>query len=281
MKQQNEIQYRKLRGLSGQGLRIWGLLFLAFGVVLNPKLSANLASMETDFLFTSVGLIFGLLHYAAIPIFAFLLVEGFTHTASLKNYAVRVGLLALAVEIPYNYATEGKLLGTFTFPNLSTFQLNPVFGLLLALVVLYFFKRYAGKTMKIVAVKGVLWIMALVWVKMLGIDYGISVVLLVPLIYLLRNKRMIMIFAGCIAMTLCGLLDSSQSVTKEVTDAAANVVKSSLNATSVASYIASAPIAFIVLHFYNGEPGERNRYINYLAYPAILIATCLLAKFAF
>lgn len=277
MKQQNEIQYRKLRGLSGQGLRIWGLMFLIFGLVLNPKMSAILAREDTDFIFTSVGLIFGLLHYAAIPIFTFLLVEGFTHTSSLKNYAVRIGILAVVVELPYNYAMDGKLFGTFEFPNLATLQLNPVFSLLLALVVLYFFKRYAGKTMKLVALKGMLWIVAFVWVKMLGIEYGVPVILLVPLIYLLRNKKMVMIFAGCIAMTLCGFLDSSQSITKEVAGATETV----MNATSVASYIASAPVAFIVLHFYNGEPGERNRYINYIAYPAILVAICLLAKFAF
>lgn len=279
MNQQNEIQYRKVRGLSGQGLRIWGVLFLIFGVVLNPKLSANLASMETDFLYTSVGLIFGLLHYAAIPIFAFLLVEGFIHTTSLQNYAIRVGLMAVAVEIPFNYAMDGKLLGTFTFPNLSTFELNPVFGLLLSLVLLYFFRRYSGKTLKLIAMKGLLWILALIWVKMLGIKYGIPVVLLVPLLYFLRNKKMIMIFAGCIVMTLCGFLASGQTITKEVEGVV--TTENVLNATSVASYIASSPVAFIILHFYNGEPGERNRYINYLAYPVILIATCLLAKFAF
>ena len=279
MKQQNEIQYRKLRGLSGQGLRIWGLLFALFGIALNPKLSAMLGSAETDFVFTSVGLIFGLLHYAAMPIFAFLLVEGFTHTSSLRNYAVRVGLVALAAEIPFNYAMEGKLLGTFKFPNLATFELNPVFGLLLAMVLLYFFRRYEGKTLKLVAMKAMLWVVAFIWVKMLGIKYGLPVILLVPLIYFLRNKKMVMIFAGCIAMTLCGFLASGQTITKEVDGVV--TVENVLNATSVASYIASAPVAFIFLHFYNGEPGERNRYINYLAYPAILIATCLLAKFAF
>jgi hypothetical protein len=54
----------------------------------------------------------------------------------------------------------------------------------------------------------------------------------------------------------------------------------SLNPTAIASYLASAPVAFIMIHFYNGEPGEGNRYINYLAYPVILLATGLLAKFA-
>ena len=117
-----------------------------------------------------------------------------------------------------------------------------------------------------VMLKVLLWVMAFVWCQMLHIEYGKAVILLVPIIYFLRNKRMIMIFAGCIAMTLCGFLDVSADTSSYI---------------RTASYIASAPVAFIILHFYNGERGEANRYVNYLAYPVILLAIGLLAKFAF
>lgn len=265
MNQRNGITYRKLPGLSAQGLRIWGLLFLAFGMVLNPAVQETLASNEVDFLFTSVGLILQLLHFCAIPIFCFLLVEGFTHTASLKHYAIRIGILALIVELPFNFAMYGKLLGNFTFQNILSIQLNPVFGLLLALILLYFFRRYSGKSMKRILLKGFLWLMAFVWTQMLHIEYGVAMILLVPIIYFLRNKRMIMIFTGCIAMTLCGFLDIPAGASIYI---------------RTASYIASAPISFIIIHFYNGERGEGNRYVNYLAYPVILLAISLLAKFA-
>ena len=265
MNQQNGITYRKLPGLSAQGLRIWGLIFLAFGMVLNPSLQKILASDETDFMFTSFGLIVQLMHFCAIPIFCFLLVEGFTHTGSLKNYAIRLGITALIVELPFNFAMYGKLLGDFSFRNLQGFKLNPVFGLLLALVLLHFFRQYSGRTFKRVMLKVLLWVMAFVWCQMLHIEYGKAVILLVPIIYFLRNKRMIMIFAGCIAMTLCGFLDVSADTSSYI---------------RTASYIASAPVAFIILHFYNGERGEANRYVNYLAYPVILMAVWLVAKFA-
>jgi hypothetical protein len=262
MNQQNGITYRKLPGMSAQGLRIWGLLFLTFGAVLNPKVQMLLSSNEVDFIFTSVGLILQLIHFCAIPIFTFLLVEGFTHTVSLKNYATRVGILAVIVQFPYNYAIYGKL---FSFENIVTFRLNPVFGLLLGMVMLYFYRRYAGKTLKRIVLKIGLVIVGFLWAKMLRIEYGVAVVLLVPIFYFLRNKKLIMIFAGCIAMTLCGFLD--------IPEGASTYIRT-------ASYIASAPVGFLMLHFYNGEPGEGNRYVNYAAYPVILVAICLLAKFA-
>ena len=119
--------------------------------------------------------------------------------------------------------------------------------------------------MKRIALKIGLVVVGFLWAKMLRIEYGVAVVLLVPIFYFLRNKRMIMIFAGCIAMTLCGFLDLPADASTYI---------------RTASYIASAPVAFLMLHFYNGEPGEGNRYINYAAYPVILVAISLLAKFA-
>ena len=47
-----------------------------------------------------------------IPIFAFLLVEGYFHTSNLKKYAGRLALFALISEIPFNLAIGGR----FFFP---------------------------------------------------------------------------------------------------------------------------------------------------------------------
>lgn len=259
MEHKNQITYRKLPGLTAQGVRVWALLFLLLGMAYNPDVMKVLASDEADFIFTSVGLIMQLMHFCAIPLFVFLLVEGFTHTISLKNYAIRMGIVALVAQLPYSYSMYGVLF------SLKNFHLNPVFGMLLAMVLLYFFTRYPGKTLKRFALKAFLWIMAFVWVNMLKIEYGVAVILLAPIIYFLRKKRMVMIFAGCIAMTLCGFLDAPNG---------------ELSPMRTAAYVAGAPVAFLILHFYNGEKGEGNRYVNYLAYPAILIAISLFAKFA-
>ena len=47
-----------------------------------------------------------------MPIFAFLLVEGYFHTSNLKKYAGRLALFALISEIPFNLAIGGR----FFFP---------------------------------------------------------------------------------------------------------------------------------------------------------------------
>ena len=47
-----------------------------------------------------------------MPIFAFLLVEGYFHTSNLKKYAGRMALFALISEIPFNFAIGGR----FFFP---------------------------------------------------------------------------------------------------------------------------------------------------------------------
>lgn len=261
MKPKNGITYRKLPGLTTQGVRNWGLMFLLFGMVFNPKIQGAMSGEQATFLVTTVALILQLLHYCAIPIFVFLFVEGMTHTSDLKKYATRIGIVAVGAQIPYNLAVYGEW---FSFKGLMNFRLNPVFGLLLAMVLLYFYRRYAGKSIKFILLKAFLWLMAFAWVKILRIEYGFPVILLTPIIYFLRKKRMVMIFVGCIALTLCGFLDTT-------------------NGTSylrTAAYVASAPVSFMVLHFYNGERGEGNRYINYLAYPVMLIAIGLFAKFA-
>ena len=41
----------------------------------------------------------------------------------------------------------------------------------------------------------------------------------------------------------------------------------------------AAPMGFLAIHFYNGEKGEENRLVNYLAYPVILLAVGLAGAF--
>ena len=87
---------------------------------------------------------------------------------------------------------------------------------------------------------------------MLRIDEGTPLVILVAVLWALRNKPVYRNIGGCITAIACSLLSP---------------------------YYVASPMAFLALHFYNGEKGEGNQLVNYLAYPVILLAIGLCAKF--
>lgn len=59
----------------------------------------------------------------AFPIFAFLIVEGYTHTKNLKKYVLRLLLFALLSEIPFDLVTGGTAFYPFHQNVLWTFLL--------------------------------------------------------------------------------------------------------------------------------------------------------------
>lgn len=273
MKQRNGITYRKFPGLSVQGLRIWGLVFillgaLGYGVFGNAMIpsygvDANGISLAPMSMVT-VGSILQIVYYCAIPVFSFLLVEGMKHTVSAKNYAIRVAILALITELPYNLCMTGKLLGAISFEgglhfDMAAFSLNPVFGTLLCLVVLLFFRQYADKNAKNIFIKIFIWLVAFLWVSMLHIEDANRMLVIVPVLWIFRGKKGMQILFGCFAILLSCIFNMN---------------------TLAFIGCCVAPLVFMLVHFYNGERGESNRYINYLAYPVILLVIGLVAKFA-
>ena len=247
------------KGLSRQALRIWGLVFLAIGiagqaVVQNKMLGVGTLSIEEltkllessdQFAMATVALVIQFVQACAIPVFAFLLVDGFQRTSSLKNYLLRVLGLAVLSELPYNLAMSGKWL------DLNS--RNPVFALALGLVMLYIFNYYSGWKVKNVAIKIVTLILAVLWVDMLRIVDGMGIVIVVASLWALRSKRALQIFGGCGIMFLC---------------------------SAFSPFYLLAPVVFLTVYFYNDEIGDDNKLINYLAYPALLLAIGMLAKYA-
>lgn len=273
MQKRNGITYRKFHGISAQGMRLWGLAFLLLGAVgygvfgnaLVPSygVDANGVSLAPMSMLT-VGSILQIAYYCAIPIFCFLLVEGMKRTSNARNYAIRVAILAVATELPYNLCMTGKLLGAVSFEggmhfDMASFSLNPVFGSLLCLVVLLFFRHYAGKSAKNIFIKVFIWLVAFLWVSMLRIDDANRMLVIVPVLWIFRKKKGLQILFGCVATLLSCIFNMD---------------------TMAFIGCCLAPLTMMLVHFYNEEPGESNRIINYAAYPVILLAAALLAKFA-
>ena len=248
-------------GITTVGLRNWGMLFLICGIIsrgilqnrmlgmagaTNEQLMDTMMNNPDAFGIATLALVLQAMESCAAPIFCFLLLDGFLHTQNFVKYLTRVTVTALASEIPYNYALEGKL---FVMDSR-----NPVFGLVLCLVMLSLFQQYGAKGFKNVAIKFAVFLAALVWAGMLKIQDGNCCVVITALLWLVRNKQNYRILMGCSGSVACMLFSP---------------------------FYVAAPMGFMPIHFYNGEKGEESRALRYAMYPAILVLVSLAGEFMF
>lgn len=244
-------------GLHAGSLRAWGMLFLVAGIISRSLLQNRMLgvglqdaqelltlmrSSSTAMTIATVALVLQAMETVAVPIFVFLLSEGFAHTADRKKYLLRVAGLALITEIPFDLAMNRTVL--------EFSSQNPVMGLVLCMVLLYLFERFSGKKLLCVIMAAA----GLVWALMLRIDHGVPMVLMLCVIRIFRNKRMFMGFSGMAAAALC---------------------------VGISPFYLAAPMGFLAIHFYNGEPGNSSRLVNYLFYPVVLLAIGLIGMFLY
>lgn len=245
------LTYRRNKGINGNALRAWALLFLATGVIGRgliqhhilgagqisaQQLLENMGASSAAMTLATVSLAFQALETCAVPIFALLIVEGAQHTSDFKAYMLRVAGLALVCEIPHNLAFGSRLF--------LTSGRNPVFGVLLCLVMVYFFRRYAGSELKNVLIRIVVCIAALLWSKMLKIEFGDSLVIITATLWAFRGRTLYRNFAGAVVTVVCSIFSP---------------------------FFLAAPMGFLMVFFYNEEKSTTSRSVNYLAYPAMLV----------
>ncbi len=249
----------KPRGLSGAGLRYFGLVCLALGIagrclIQNGMLNmANTSAQDLLALLekepgmmgaATIALVLQVIYYCAVPLFAFLLVEGFCCTGNFGKYLLRVLAMAVAAELPYNLAMGGGLW--------VTGSRNPAFALVLGLIMLYFYRRYPEKNLTNFLVKALITVMGILWVGMLRIEDGVVVLVMTCAIWFLSKYPNFRTLGGCTAAIACTLLSP---------------------------YCALMPMSFIATHFYNEERGNINRFVEYAAYPLLLLAVALMGMY--
>lgn len=253
--------YHKRTGITVSALRIWGMVFLGAGVVgrgvvqnhilgfggmSTQQMLEVMQSSEAAMNYATMSLALQALETCAAPIFALLLVEGIRHTSSFRNYFLRILGVALLSEIPYNLAMGA---GFFDFSSR-----NPVFSLVLCMILIWFYRRYSAPGFQNVLVKILVTAASLVWVRMLTIEFGAPVLLITAVLWATRDKGLYRNFAGASVAIACSLFSP---------------------------FFLASPMSFLAIHMCNWEKGEENRVANYLMYPAILVVSTIAGRFLF
>lgn len=127
-----------------------------------------------------------LLHYigrTAFPIFAFLITEGFIHTRDRKRYAINLLLFALISEIPWNLIHCNEIF----YPRQNVF-----FTLLLGYLGIYAIELFKDDKRKVAIATVLLFLTSII----LRADYGCFGFGFILLIYLLRERKLLMAIIG-------------------------------------------------------------------------------------
>lgn len=249
------------KGLTRAGIRKWAMLFVIIGlfgrsILLNRYL--GIAGMSSDQLLeamnsgsqvmtaVTVALISQFVEAMAAPIFCLLLADGMIHSSNPAKYVTRILGVAVVSEFPYNFAMSGNLL--------DTSGRNPVFGILMAALLLFLYNYYSEKKMTNLLLKAAFTIATLFWTALLRIEFGVILVILSAVFWAFRNKPNIRNLMAGIAAMFCSIFSI---------------------------FFMASPMGLMIAHFYNGEKGEENRFLAYLFYPAALLILGVAGALAF
>lgn len=188
--------------------------------------------------FESGKMLLLVLSYIAMPIFAFLLVEGVEHTGSLGKYILRTLIAALIAEPFYNFARFGQWLNA-SGENAQ----NVLFTLVICQVLLYFLRFVGQEGAWRIILSWVLVLAGAVWATLFATQYGAYLVLITGIFYILREHIL-----------------------------TRNIITISISLL----WYYTPELGLIPIHFYQGERGSYNKYIFYALYPALWIVLALL-----
>ena len=155
------------------GISAFGLHLLAMGLMLCDHLWATVLPVD---ILTWLGRI-------SFPIFAFMLVEGYFHTRSVRRYGLRLLALALLSEIPFNLFYGGR----WFYP----LHQNVIWTLLLSLLCIHLIEtvRCQGKPWKTVLVATAVAVVGFALGFLTMIDYYGYGVLMALIFYAFRGRR--------------------------------------------------------------------------------------------
>lgn len=252
---EERLSPRRERGMNRNTLHVFGLVFMLLGTVgsaIRLRYLTGSAAAGGELLATAesmnaatMAIVFQAVQAMAVPIFAVLTLDGFQKTASVKKYLLRLLALAVVSEVPYHLARTGQLWERTSH--------NPVFGLVIAVVMLYLMRVYPGTDFKGIFVKVLSLIAGCLWCYIFQVEYGVQLVLLVFVLWIFRTRHTLSYFAGAAVALACTVGDP---------------------------LFLFAPFGFLLTHFYNGTQKETKRMVRYGLYPALLVLIAVIGAAA-
>ena len=185
----------------------------------------------------------------AFPLFAFMAVEGYLHTRSLKKYLLRLLMLAVISEIPFDLLVSGSVF--------DPMHQNVIWTIILGLCCIRAFENISADLKKMLS--AVVIIASLAAAIIASVDYSSAGVLTLLAFYAFRGNTV-----RCRLMQLLSL-------------AFINLVL--LGGIGFAfPYQALAVLSLPIIWLYDGSQGPHNGFIkaaNYLFYPAHMLILAL------
>lgn len=184
----------------------------------------------------------------AFPIFAFLIVEGFVHTADFKKYAKRLFVFGLISEIPFNLITAGSVI----FP----FHQNVMFTLLLGLLCINEIAKLKNDRSWKNITKSMLKILFFLLIGLIGlVDYGVFGILTVIAFYIFRNFKLAWLGQLISFILLYVVFFKGQSI-----------IINMFGKEYFLPIQSFCTFALIPIWLYNGEQGKKNKMLQYSFY---------------
>lgn len=181
----------------------------------------------------------------SFPIFAFLIVEGFRKAGNLFKYLMRLLLLAIVSEIPYDLMVFNEV---FTIRSLAIQNVifTYIVGLLMLISVRYVHTILPALTILPVALAGML-------THFLKTDYALEGILLMYIFYIFRNDLNL----KCVFTIIITILMSYEN------------------------YHGAAVLSIFFIYFYDGRKGDFDfRQFRYLFYPVHMLVLYFIVLFS-
>jgi len=232
------------KGITGSTLKIIAIVTMLIdhvGAVVFERM------LENGGIFISIlYLVTRVIGRIAFPIFCFLLVEGFIHTRSKKNYALRLLGFAIISEVPFDLATKGHILN-FGYQNVF-------FTLLIGFLAMWAWelaeKKYGeGEQRTLYGMYTVVTILACALAHFMRTDYSLFGVFAILMMYNYREEKVKGLLFGTVILIINSYLE------------------------------VFALINIIFVRKYNGERGLSLKYVFYMFYPAHLLILYAIAYF--